>query len=403
METTPQADQSSIAREGGAKRRWVKGVLVIVGVLALITLGTAWYLSGLILDGAAIKPDTGQYDKQVVAIDALTITYHVTQPAEDIPGDDYTLAQVGMQFQDGKYLLLGQDAKIDGQTITRRYTQLRGERPSVGATAKYDWNSYPDSDVLGLPRRDVTYDAPLGPTPAVIVDAAQPAGVWAIQIHGRGASIRETLRNVQALHDHNVTSMLINYRDDIREPGAPYEDGVGSFGATEWPDLQAAVEYARTHGANKIILVGYSMGGAITASYLEHGEDTSAIIGTLLDSPAVSFHDMTVWGAEQKGLSAGLLRPVIWTAERMTELRSSIDYTASEYIDNASTWPVPAAVVAGTEDNKVPYQAIEEFANALPDGQFLLFDPASHVGEWNYDQQKYDAFVNAWLDELLGT
>ena len=93
---------------------------------------------------------------------------------------------------------------------------------------------------------------------------------------------------------------------------------------------------------------------------------------------------------------------MIWLGERVVEMRSAIDYSQSEYLDNAASWPVPALVTAVTEDDLVPPDSIEEFAQNVPDGTFMLFDGAFHTGEWNKDTTAFDDLVNTWLDDHVG-
>ncbi len=391
-----------------------KILLIVTGVLAallLLVFGAAWYLSGLVLDGAEIKGDDALFENEVVSItpdaqgDGGVITYRVPDTIEDPAADSNTVSRVGMLFEDAGYLQLEQGATVEGDQVTRPYQLIEGTAPQVGDLGKMDWPSYPNADALGLTARPVTYETPLGAMPAIIVDPAASApesSTWAVIVHGRNGSVREGLRITPRFAERGITTMLINYRDDKKDPGVPYEDGVGNFGATEWPDLQAAVDYASQAGASDVILVGYSMGGAVVAGYMENGADTAQVTGTILLSPAVSFSDVTIFGAERLGLPTGLLGPVIWLGERVVEMRSAIDYSQSEYIDNASSWPVPALVTAVTEDDLVPPDSIEEFAQDLPDGTFMRFDGAFHTGEWNMDTAAFDDLVNTWLDDQVG-
>ncbi|MBK8729704.1 MAG: alpha/beta hydrolase [Tetrasphaera sp.] len=50
------------------------------------------------------------------------------------------------------------------------------------------------------------------------------------------------------------------------------------------------------HGAEHVVLMGASMGGAIVASYLRHAEDTSVVTAVVLDSPALSLQRTVEWG-----------------------------------------------------------------------------------------------------------
>lgn len=389
----------------------VFGVLaVVLAMLLAASVGAAWYFSGLIIDGATIKGDDAQFEYQIVSVtpdsggQTGSVSYRVPDGIENPATDANTVSRVGMTFEDGSYLQLDQGATVDAGVVSRTYDLLAGTAPEPGALGKMDWDSYPDASALGLTQREVSYDAPLGATPAIIVDPAPGApksDTWAVVLHGRNGSIREGLRITAPLAQRGLTTMLVNYRDDRKEPGVPAEDGLGNFGSTEWPDAEAAVGYALGNGAKTILLVGWSMGGSVTAAYLENGSNTDSVIGTMLVSPAVSFHAVTVFGAELLGYPTQLMGPIIWMAERFTELRTDIDYSASEYRDNAATWPVPALVTAATEDDLVPPEAIEEFAAALPDGQFELFEGAFHTGEWNLDWARFDNVVGTWLDANL--
>jgi hypothetical protein len=384
-------------------------VLALVLLLVLLAaVGVAWYFSNLIIDQAAIRGEEPAFSNEVTAISAErgigTITYTISPDIANPATDFNTTSIVGLKFEDGAYLQLAQGASTDGRSVTRPFILLQGELPKVGAFGQFDWPSYPNAEALGATSRDVTYSAPGGPTPATIVEpAVRGNGIWVVVAHGRNGSIREGLRAVPLYAQRGLTTMLINYRDDKKEEGAAYEDGIGNFGQTEWEDLQAAVQYAVDAGAQEVILTGWSMGGAVVASYLERGSNTDVVIGTQLDSPAVSFSDIVIFGAEQMGIPVQPLAPVVWLAERITELRTGLDFDAVEYKDNAATWPVPAAVTAATADDLVPPDSIEEFAAAVPDGEFALFEGAAHTGEWNLDSAKYDQFIGRWLDQFATT
>lgn len=381
------------------KKFWVI-LLSVVGVLLVLFLAAGWYFSGLIIDGATIKGQTRDYTNTVTAVDGKTISYTVDDEGiEDVADDDFTRSLTGMSFPNGTYVQLADDATVDGRTVTRTYTLLEGPKPTVGEKGMVDWNAYPDAESMGLKSHTITYDSPLGPMPAIVVDPSAPAtGTWAVVAHGRNASRREGLRITPLLAERGMTTILINYRDDAQEPDVPKEDGIGNFGYTEWEDLQAAVDYATSNGAEQVLLVGYSMGGAVIGGYVENGDNTDAVVGTILHSPAVNFSDVVTFGAEQMGIPTGPAAPLIWVAEQMTQLRANIDFGAVNYINEAPNWPVPALVTATKYDDLVPPSSIEEFATDAPDAEYVFFPDASHTGEWNSDRKLYDQTVEAWLD-----
>ena len=84
---------------------------------------------------------------------------------------------------------------------------------------------------------------------------------WAIVVYGINADREKGLRIAPTLQHAGVTPLLISYRNDLGAPDSP--DGLYHLGETEWQDLDAAARYALRHGAQRLVLIGYSMGGAL--------------------------------------------------------------------------------------------------------------------------------------------
>lgn len=380
--------------------------LIIAGgsillVLAVIFLGAGWYYSGEIISGLTIAGPSEEYPYEVTAVSGDTVTYQVPTDVGDPATDHNTTNRVGMAFEDGAYIQLAQDAQVSGSSVTRGFEVLAGEAPAAGEMGQMDWPSFPGPEAFDYPVEDVTYDTPLGPSPALLLTPEGAADTWAIMVHGRSAPVREGFRVVPLLLDEGYPTLVINYRDDLKDPGAQYEDGIGNVGYTEWADLDGAVQYALDRGAEKVLLAGYSMGGGIIASYLQQGTNTDAVVGTILLTPLINMHQVVQFGAERFGIPGPVQGPLVWLAELIAEARINLDFDAVDYIDNAATWPVPAFVTAASEDNLVPPVAIEEFAAALPDGEFLYFEGAQHTGGWNYDSQRFEESLRQWLTTAL--
>ena len=97
---------------------------------------------------------------------------------------------------------------------------------------------------------------------------------------------------------------MITYRNDEEAPASP--DGFYQFGETEWQDLEAAAQYALQQGAEELILVGYSMGGAIVTNFLYESTLAERVRGAILDAPALNFEALIDHGASQRGVPSPL-------------------------------------------------------------------------------------------------
>ena len=84
------------------------------------------------------------------------------------------------------------------------------------------------------------------------------------------------------------------------------------MGQTEWRDLGAAARYAFAHGARHLILVGYSMGGAIVSQFMERSPLAPRVAGLVLDAPALDWKEILSFNATRMGFPAFAALPVEW-------------------------------------------------------------------------------------------
>ena len=185
----------------------------------------------------------------------------------------------------------------------------------------------------------------------------------------------------------------------INEPRAGYR-----FGAEEWEDLEAAGTFALAAGAEDVILVGYSMGGAIVASFLYNSEAASSARGVILDSPALNLDEIIDFrGTQERVFGLPLPGPLTGLAKLLTTLRFGVDFNAMNHLDHADELSpsTPILLFHGSDDTSVPVSLSEELAEARPDiVEYHVFSDASHVGSWNLDSERYEAVVHAFLARL---
>ncbi|MGA8040992.1 MAG: hypothetical protein WCA93_12870, partial [Acidimicrobiia bacterium] len=144
---------------------------------------------------------------------------------------------------------------------------------------------------------NVTYSTPLGDMDAWFLPA--DGSTWVIHIHGKGATPAEPLPLFAPLQQAGYPQLSITYRNDQGQPADP--SGYYQYGATEWRDLSAAVDYAIANGADKVVLDGFSTGAALVMSFLAR-EPREAVLGVLMDSPNVDFAQTVDYAATQREL-----------------------------------------------------------------------------------------------------
>ncbi|WP_347037402.1 alpha/beta fold hydrolase [Glutamicibacter halophytocola] len=171
---------------------------------------------------------------------------------------------------------------------------------------------YEHPEDLGFTAEDVVVPLEGGDGPAWLVRGTTNNNVWVIGVHGRGARRNETIRALPALASMGVTALLMSYRNDGLAPNAP--DGRYGLGDTEWLDVQAGIQFALDHGAEQIILLGWSMGGAISLQTADRGELADRIDSLMLVGPVINWVDVLSHQARANKIPQSVGRVAQWAA-----------------------------------------------------------------------------------------
>lgn len=189
--------------------------------------------------------------------------------------------------------------------------------------------------------------------------------------------------------------MLISYREDLGAPPSP--DGLHHMGLTEWRDLQAAARYALAHGARRLLLAGYSMGGAIVAQFMERSPLRGRVAGLLLDAPALDWESILEFNAEQMGLPPFLADPVEWAIDG----RIDPDWESLDALRHPADFHLPILLFHGTADKLVPISGSNAFAAELPRWvTYYRVSKAGHTESWNVDPGLYDRRLTTFLRRI---
>ena len=257
---------------------------------------------------------------------------------------------------------------------------------------------------LGVPVEDVVVRTPVGPAPAWWVPAAEPGDRWAILVHGRNATRWECIRAIPALRDAGWSVLVVSYRNDPGAPAAP--DGKYALGDREWEDVEAAIGFALQRGAERVLLMGWSMGGATVLRTLERTRHEQAVVGAILDSAAVDWVELIDGQLAAMRMpppvpvvSKGMLATRL--GARLVGLLGPLPIAAMRAEEHAARLRVPVLVLQGDADRTTPVAAARRFAAARPSLVSIVeFAGADHVRLWNADPRRYDAAIGDWLAGL---
>lgn len=378
--------------------RWRRRVTIATATAAAVavatTAGGGWYFADELLQVRRVPPE-----RPIEVLDIHDGRVRLRGTEADQPGI------TGLEWDGGYARLLPDVVEHDDGTVSRGIEAFP-DLPSIGTRARADFYAYPRDlrSVTDLPAEDVTYDGPLGVYPATWLPGARgmvPVNGgrrrWIIHVHGRGADRAEAWRLAAALHRLGYTQLAITYRND---DGAPRDRrGTYGLGWTETADLAAALHYARDQGAADVVLVGYSMGGAVVGNYLRtRGPADRAVdvAGVIYDSPVVSWPSTLVRHAGDRGLP-GFAGSV---ALGVVRVRTGIDVAAMDQVRTADAYDTPILLIHGDADPTVPITASDEFAASRPDLVTYLRTRAGHVQSWNIDPAGYESAVARFLEKL---
>ena len=157
------------------------------------------------------------------------------------------------------------------------------------------WNPYyysaPPDESRDLPTEHVTYAGDLGPMPAWVVPRPRGRGsAGRCSCTGAAPGARRRSGPCHRCSARGWTCLVPSYRNDEGVPPGP--DGRYALGLSEWRDVEAAIRYAVDRGAREVLLMGWSMGGAIVLQLLDRSPLSALVSRVVLDAPVIDWGDV---------------------------------------------------------------------------------------------------------------
>lgn len=245
---------------------------------------------------------------------------------------------------------------------------------------------------------DVSVPTDIGAMPAWLY--GEETGSWAIHVHGVRSRRLNALWSVPAATSAGFRSLVIAYRGS---PDGQPTRGYAGLGYAEADDVVAAVDYAITHGAERIVLFGWSMGASAALLASESTRVADRLIGMVLIAPTVSWRHVMRAGAARMRMPMLVSRAVeavvqSRTLARLSGLSMPVSLDALDWVTRSGRLRVPALVFASRGDTNVPFELVELFADANP-GMVRVREVAAcrHGWEPNVDPAVFAKEVEEWL------
>lgn len=234
--------------------------------------------------------------------------------------------------------------------------------------------------------------------------AQQLPGPWAIMVHGRGAQRMEAIRALDTAQRMGLTSLLISYRNDREAPASP--DGRYGLGFTEWKDIQLAISYAKLRGATRIVLFGWSMGGAICLQTADLSIYRADIEGMVLTGPVVDWFTLFTHHTASRHIPSAIttMAQSLITSPRglwLTGLAAPLDLGSLDWITRADQLQTPTLILHSADDEFVPDTASKRLAELNDRVEMVGFERARHTKEWNVNPQRWESSVLSWAQRVL--
>jgi pimeloyl-ACP methyl ester carboxylesterase len=287
----------------------------------------------------------------------------------------------------------------DASTVRRKLLTQIEPGARVDRNAGFSGWYYTTPSELHLRWESILIESPSGPCPAWVFPGE--SSTWVIQIHGRGTTRAECLRAVPVLHAAGLSNLVVSYRNDGEAPRS--RGGSYALGASEWRDVDAAIAYALRPGADRVVLMGWSMGGAVALQTAVNSEHRDRIAGLILESPVVDWRTVLRFQAREAGLRAPLPALAMSALSRRLTARLSgaedaIAFDRLDMVARAEELVSRILILHSDDDGFVPADASHALQEARPDLVTMpAFAGARHTKIWNYDEPGWNSAITEWI------
>ena len=315
-----------------------------------------------------------------------------------------TAGVIGLLHDDERHLAVLQPNSPEHVSDGNVRRTLRAPAPAGLRTGpgRAIGNVFGSPEELGQAVHEVALATDLGPAPAWVI-GPESGDTWLIHLHGSLSGREGALRSVVAASAAGLPSLVPSFRGDGEGPSTPR--GAFTLGQTEWRDIESALDYAVAHGAQRIVILGWSNGASMALRLATSSQHRDAIAGIVAISPVLDWASTIRLGIKTSRLPRAVAAVALWALQH--RLTSAL-LGAPEPLRFAELkWtepPVPVLLLHSAGDQTTPYSASLRFKDRSPDRVTLPELPTvPHALEWNADPARFAELLTNWLTTLLPT
>nr|WP_146076998.1 prolyl oligopeptidase family serine peptidase [Rathayibacter rathayi] len=295
----------------------------------------------------------------VVARRENTITLRRSKVSKD-PGE-YALRRGNSTLHIGPVL------PSSSRSVTRQLIASSGDASEI--TGRWDW----ESSFYNSPQPGSFAEHELGGGARVLV-SQEFGGLWVVHVHGHSVGVQQTFRGIRSAAAAGYASLLVQHAEESMR-GRP-------FGEQQITDVVDAVAFARERGAERVVLMGWSLGAAFVLSAAAR----TRVEGIIAVSPVFTVADLV------RDVCTRLRLPQ--ETAHLTLRKLGVTEPPTGQPNGAD---VPMLVLHSAGDTVAPLRRSIERADAAQNAELVIVEDAPHTLEWNVDRVRFEREVQGWL------
>jgi alpha-beta hydrolase superfamily lysophospholipase len=249
---------------------------------------------------------------------------------------------------------------------------------------------------------NLPYETVQLPNKTLAIRTRSSSTKWVIHVHGRKTLIGETLRNFSLFDSLGFSQLSFSHETDPKPLGLGKHQS--TFGFQEWKQLEEAVVYAKSNGAEKILVFGWSLGGMIVGQFLNNSKFKDAIVGAIFDSPMFDVRNTLRFQARLSGYDEQFADEVCEAIKTSKGLRllgyPKLEVDTFSLGRSALEKTFSSLVMYSRDDGYIAYEDAERFAHINKSVTLVEFTGARHCRLSNSDPAKYEETIRTFVSKF---